>query len=156
MLLATTSLNCKQRDYRAWRPKDGIYASPGADFGDRCAKSGDVTIGLTEGSISSGKSQCKVVGLMNTGQAAVSLNMTCSPEAGKQAPPSKKRGGDANPRGHVYPQTPSTYVIRMSRIDDNTFHMQKTVDRKLRDDGGPVAYCPEDAQRAYAARMTKK
>ena len=27
-------------------------------------------------------------------------------------------------------------VIRMSRIDDNTFHMQKTVDKKFRDDGG--------------------
>jgi hypothetical protein len=34
--------------------------------------------------------------------------------------------------------------------------MQKTVDKKFKDDGGPVAYCPEDAQRAYAARVTKK
>jgi hypothetical protein len=34
--------------------------------------------------------------------------------------------------------------------------MQKTVDRKFKDDGGPVAYCPEDAQRAHAARLTKK
>lgn len=47
-------------------------------------------------------------------------------------------------------------VIRMSRIDDNTFHMQKTVDKNFKDDGGPVAYCPEDAQRAYAARKANK
>lgn len=50
----------------------------------------------------------------------------------------------------------SAEVIRISRIDDNTFHMQKTVDRKFKEDGGPVTYCPEDAQRAYAARTTKK
>jgi hypothetical protein len=46
-----------------WRPKDGIYASVGPDFTDRCAKSGDVAVGLS----ASGKIECKVVGLMNTG-----------------------------------------------------------------------------------------
>jgi hypothetical protein len=141
-------LNPKQ-----WRPKDGIYASPGADFGDRCMKSGDVVVGLSEGSISSGKVECKVVGVMSTGQTAVSL--TCSPaEAGKQALSSKKKGGGANARKD--PETSSADIIRMSRIDDNTFHMQKTVDQKFKDDGGPVAYCPEDAQLAHAARVTKK
>ena len=47
-------------------------------------------------------------------------------------------------------------IIRMSRIDDNTFHMQKTVDKKFKDDGGRVAYCPEEAQRAYAASRVNK
>jgi hypothetical protein len=139
-------LNPKQ-----WRPKDGIYATPGADFNDRCTKSGDVVVGLTEGAISSGKAECKVVGLMSTGQTAVSL--TCSPEAGKQASSSKKKGGDANARKDS--GTPSADIIRMGRIDDNTFHMQKTADGKFRDDGGPVAYCPEEAQRAYAANKAK-
>jgi hypothetical protein len=116
-------------------------------------KSGEVVVGLTEGSISSGKAECKVVELMSTGLTAVSL--TCSPaEAGKQASSAKKKGDDAKPRKD--PEMLSTDVIRVSRIDDNTFHMQKTVDRKFKDDGGPVTYCPEDAQRAYAARMTKK
>jgi len=46
-------------------------------------------------------------------------------------------------------------IIRMTRIDDNTFHVQKTVDKKSKDDGGPVCYCPEQAQRAYAARTKK-
>jgi hypothetical protein len=140
-------LNPKQ-----WRPKDGIYATPGADFNDRCTKSGEIVVGLNEGAISSGKAECKVVGLMSTGQAAVSL--TCSPEAGKQASSSKKKDGDANARKD--PETLTADVIRMSRIDDNTFHMQKTVDRKFRDDGGPVSYCPDEAQRAYAARKAKK
>jgi len=136
---------------KLWRPKDGVYASPGADFNDRCTRSGDVVIGLTEGSVSRGKAECKVVGVMSTGQTAVSL--TCSPDAGK-ASSSKKKRSDANARKD--PETSSADIIRMSRIDDNTFHMQKTVDRKFKDDGGPVAYCPEDAQRAYAANKAKR
>jgi hypothetical protein len=116
-------------------------------------KSGEVVVGLSEGSISSGKAECKVVELMSTGLTAASL--TCSPaEAGKEASSSKKKADDAKPRKD--PGTMSAEVIRISRIDDNTFHMQKTVDRKFKDDGGPVTYCPEDAQRAYAARTTKK
>ena len=137
-----------------WRPKDGIYASTGPDFGDRCAKSGDVAIGLIDGSISSGKAQCKVVEVMNTGQAAMSLNMTCNQPSAKQPPSPAKKGSETNSRREA--GTLSMDVIRMSRIDDNTFHMQKTVDRKFKDDGGPVAYCPEDAQRAYAARKVNK
>ena len=141
-------LNPKQ-----WRPKDGIYASPGADFNDSCTRSGDVVIGLTDGSILSGKAECKVVGLMNMGQAAISL--TCSQaDAGKQASSSKTKGDEA--RARKDPGTLNSDFIRMSKIDDNTFHMQKTADGSFKDDGGPLAYCPEDAQRAYAARVTKK
>ena len=137
-----------------WRPKDGIYASTGPDFGDRCAKSGDVAIGLVDGSISSGKAECKVVEVMNTGLAAMSLSMTCSQPSAKQPPSQTKKGSEVNSRREA--GTLSMDVIRMSRIDDNTFHMQKTVDKKFRDDGGPVAYCPEEAQRAYAARKVNK
>ena len=137
-----------------WRPKDGIYASTGPDFSDRCAKSGDIAIGLTDGSISSGKAECKVVEVMNTGQAAMSLNMTCSQPSAKKAPTQTKKSAEANSRREA--GTLSMHVIRMSRIDDNTFHMQKTVDKNFKDDGGPVAYCPEEAQRAYAARKVNK
>ena len=116
-------------------------------------KSGEVVVSSTDGSITSGKAECKVVELMSTGLTAASL--ACSPaEAGKQASSAKKKGNDAKPRKD--PGMLSSDVIRISRIDDNTFHMQKTVDRKFKDDGGPVAYCPEDAQRAYAARVTRK
>jgi hypothetical protein len=34
--------------------------------------------------------------------------------------------------------------------------IQKTVDRKFNDDGGPVACRPEQAQRTYAASKVKK
>ena len=33
-----------QIDGAAWRPGDGVYAVPGADFDDRCTKSGDAVI----------------------------------------------------------------------------------------------------------------
>lgn len=138
---------------KLWRPKDGVYASPDTNFNDRCTKSGDVVISLTDGSISSGKADCKVVGLMSTGQTAVSL--TCSPEAGKQASSErKKKGGGV--KAAKAPETPRADIIRMTRIDDNTFHMQKTVDGEFKDDGSPVSYCPEEAQRAYAANKAKR
>ena len=137
-----------------WRPKDGIYASSGPDFGDRCAKSGDVAIGLIDGWISSGKAQCKVVEVMNTGLAAMSLSMTCNQPSAKQAPSPAKNASEGNSRREA--ATLSMDVIRMSRIDDNTFHMQKTVEKQFKDDGGPVAYCPEEAQRAYAVTKAKK
>jgi hypothetical protein len=135
-----------------WRPKDGIYASTGPDFSDRYARSGDVAIGLVDGSISSGRAECKIVELMNIGQAAISLSISCSQPRAKQAPSSAKKGAQTHPRRDAL----SLDIIRMSRIDDNTFHMQKTVDKKFKDDGGPVAYCPDDAQRAYAARRATK
>ncbi|MDI1265638.1 MAG: hypothetical protein PS018_20520 [bacterium] len=137
-----------------WRPKDGIYAGTGPDFSDHCAKSGDIAIGLVDGSISSGKTECKVVEVMNTGQAAMSLSMTCSQPTAKQAPSAAKKGAETSSRREA--GTSSLDVVRMSRIDDNTFHMQKTVNRKFKDDGGPVAYCPDEAQRAYAAKREKK
>jgi hypothetical protein len=137
-----------------WRPKDGIYASTGPEFSDRCARSGDVAIGLVDGSISSGRAECKVVELMNIGQAAISLSITCSQPQAKQARSSAKKGAETRPRRDA--GALSLDIIRMSRIDDNTFHMQKTVDKNFKDDGGPVAYCPDDAQRAYAARKATK
>ena len=84
----------------------------------------------------------------------MSLNMTCSQPSGKQAPNPAKKSAETNSRREA--GTLNMDVIRMSRIDDNTFHVQKTVDKRFRDDGGPVAYCPEEAQRAYAARKANK
>lgn len=137
-----------------WRPKDGIYAGTGPEFGDRCAKSSDIVVGLVDGSISSGNAKCKVVAVMNTGQAAMSLSMTCNRPLTKQAPSPEKKDSGASARRE---DRPSTFeVIRMSRIHDNSFHMQKTVNRKFEDDGGPVAYCPEEAQRVNATKKASK
>jgi hypothetical protein len=91
---------------------------------------------------------------MNIGQAAISLSITCSQPQAKQARSSAKKGAETRPRRDA--GALSLDIIRMSRIDDNTFHMQKTVDKNFKDDGGPVAYCPDDAQRAYAARKATK
>jgi hypothetical protein len=134
-----------------WRPRDGIYASPGSDFGDRCAKSGDVVIGLTGGSIAHSGAECKVVAMMSTAATAVSL--TCHSTPAEQAPaPAKTADGAHENAGR---ERLTADVIRISRIDDNTFHMQKSVDRQFKDAGGPLAYCPEEAQRAYRARKAK-
>jgi hypothetical protein len=33
--------------------------------------------------------------------------------------------------------------------------MQKTVEKKFKDEGGPVAYCPEEVQHAYETKKVK-
>ena len=132
-----------------WRPRDGVYASPGADFNDRCTKSGDVVIGLTEGSVVSGQGDCKVVTLMNVGVASVSMDIACSHPSGKKAPDSNKKKNEP-PSEAEGPET-----IRMSKIDDNSFFLQKTQNRNFKDAGGPVAYCPDEVQRIHAAKKTK-
>jgi len=43
-----------------WRPRDGIYATPGTNFEDRCLKASDATIEFSERSISSGTDKCSV------------------------------------------------------------------------------------------------
>ena len=91
--------------------------------------------------------------MMNTGLAAMSLNMTCIQPSAKPPSPAKKNSEGNSPREAG---TSSMDVIRMSWIHGNTFHMQKTMDKRFKDDGGPVAYCPEEAQRAYAARKVSK
>jgi hypothetical protein len=133
-----------------WRPRDGVYASLGADFKDRCAKSGDVIVGLADGSVVSGQGECKAVGLMNTGTASISMDMTCNQTSGQPATVSEKKKDDASP------EAKNTEIVRMSKIDDSTFFLQKTQNREFKDAGGPVAYCSEDAQQTYPARKAKK
>jgi hypothetical protein len=133
-----------------WRPRDGVYASPGADFNDRCTKSGDVVIGLTDGSVSSGQMECKAAEITITGIASFSIGMTCNRAPGMQPTTLKKKNGEATPEGQA------TEIIRLRKIDDNTLFLQKTQHNEFKDDGGPVAYCPEEVQRTYAARKEKK
>jgi hypothetical protein len=133
-----------------WRPRDGVYTSPGGDFDDRCTKLGDVIVGLSKGLVSSGKAECKVVGMMNTGLASVSMNMVCSETSGKQTTSPKTKNGETTP------DAPGTETIRLSKVDDNTFVFQKTQNRQFKNTGGPVSYCPEQVQRSYAAQKAKK
>jgi hypothetical protein len=123
-----------------WRPRDGVYANAGADFNDHCTKSGDVIVRLTEGSIASGGTTCKAAGMMNIGLAYISLNMICDQTSGDKT--NSEAGG--------------TEIMRLKKIDDNTFLLQKTQNGKFNDDGGAVSYCPEEVQRTYAARKAMK
>ena len=87
---------------------------------------------------------------MNIGQAYVSMDMDC-PQAssGKKADKAKKKNSETPP------ENPGTEIIRMKKIDDNTFLLQKTQNRLFKDEGSPVAYCPEDIQRLHAVKETR-
>jgi hypothetical protein len=107
-LLGRTSLNCDQNSRRVflraafaltflssttttafaqdsakassekWRPKEGTYAGPGADFSVRCGEFGDFIVELNEKSISGNEWSCKISRLTDTAPGAIRLDMICN------------------------------------------------------------------------------
>jgi hypothetical protein len=135
-----------------WHPKDGVYASPGADFNDRCLKSGDLTIGLAENSVSSGEAKCKIFKITDgpPDPDAIVLDMTCNQPPGEQTDIWRKLDGQ------TALETPSKETMILRKIDDNTFFLLGTQNAKFTGPGGPRSYCPEDVQRMYRDQNAKK
>ncbi|MHC2252529.1 hypothetical protein ACVILK_002221 [Bradyrhizobium embrapense] len=108
-----------------WRPRPGVYATPGNGFNERCLQSGNTVVDLDQRSIASGTDKCGVTSIrdnLDNIQVFVACNTPPSPE-----------------------------TVILKRIDDKTLHLQKSLNREFKDDGGPLAYCPEAAQRIYGA-----
>jgi hypothetical protein len=128
-----------------WRPRDGVYASRGADFDDRCLRSGDVVIKLSDHSVSSGEATCKIISSDDSADV-LALQMTCDRPSGKRIDVWRKLDG---PRAV---EMPTTETMMLSKIDDNSFNLNETQNGKFLEPGGPVTYCGEEAQRAYGRR----
>jgi hypothetical protein len=126
---------------KPWRPQDGIYATPGANFEDRCLKAGDAIIEMTERTISSGADKCGVTFIRDKPDAALQLFVTC--------------GREANAQGSI-PSLPSPETIILARVDDKTIFLQKSKGGNFVDPGQQLSFCSADAQRAYADQKGKK
>ena len=66
-----------------WQPRDGVYARAGADFADRCMKSGDAVIDLAGISISSDASRCEISKARDATQASIKLEAQCDLKPGE-------------------------------------------------------------------------
>ena len=66
-----------------WRPQDGVYATSGTNFEDRCVNASDATIEITERSISSGTDRCNVTFIRDEPNA-IRLFATCGREPDAQ------------------------------------------------------------------------
>jgi hypothetical protein len=132
-----------------WRPKEGLYASPGKDFGDVCGEYGDIIIGLTENLVSGHEWDCKVTKRTDIGPDAMKLNMTCS---------------DYNLAETLFPLDPKKdakkfkEILELRRINSNSMSVRKTLNGKFTGANGQVNYCPENWQRSYieSRARTKK
>ena len=111
-----------------WRPKEGVYAEPGANFKDKCLDFGDSIIELTQKTISGGEEECKVVKLADTAPGTITLEMACV---------------------EINRETPYKEIILLKKIDEKTIFLRETQDGKFKRPGGPMSYCSEEVQRMY-------
>jgi len=131
-----------------WRPQNGIYAIPGANFEDRCLKSGDAIIDIDERSISIGPDRCSVTFVRNEPNA-IRLFASCG-----QEPNAQVSNGKTGEDGSI-PASPSSETIILKKINDIVF-MQKSRNGNFTDPGAKLSYCGQDAQRKYTEQKARK
>ncbi len=129
----------KTPPHEKWRPREGVYAVPDADFAPTCGEFGDLTIKLREKHIGGHEWGCEVNKLSDVATGSIKLNMTCS---------------DLNLEGHLYSgdQEGRTFkeIMFLRQMSNGRISVRKTLNRKFKGRAWEVAYCPEKTQQSYA------
>lgn len=116
-----------------WRPKDGLYAKPGADFDSRCNEYGDIIIELAKKFIGGSEWGCKVTDLTDTTPDSFKLNMVCyDPNASED----------------------NADIMSMTRINSKSVSVQTMERGNLTT--WQADYCPDEMQRAYARAKARE
>jgi hypothetical protein len=129
-----------------WRPKDGLYASPGKDFDSQCGEFGDVIVELAEKSISGSEWSCKITRLTDTAPGDIRLDLTCD---------------DYNLALFINEHDPNAYerkfseIMLLKKINEKTIFVRKTLNGKFKDPRWQASYCPEETQRLYTEAKAK-
>jgi hypothetical protein len=126
-----------------WRPRDGLYAHPGAKFDADCDENGNVTIALSEKHISGNEWSCDITKLTDTAPGAIRLDMTCS---------------DYNLAIHLKLPEDRNFkeAMYLRKIDEQSMLLRKSINGKLTDPAWHAAYCPEAIQRSYREQIAKE
>jgi hypothetical protein len=125
----------------AWQPRDGVYASAGADFDDRCLKSGDAVVRLAQSAVSIGATSCYVSYVSVEPPNSVTLNVNC----GAQAAVAR----DGSIRG----SNPAESVT-LSKTNDQSVLFRRSRDGQAVGSERQLRYCPEAAQRNFTESKT--
>lgn len=129
-----------------WRPKDGIYASPGKDFEADCNEAHYIEIELAEKSVSGNEWSCTITKRTNTAVDEIQVDMTCY---------------DYNLTQTLYPKDPNAgerrvkEVMLLKRLDNGAISIRKTVNNKFTDSFWRADYCPEQVQRTRLERKAE-
>lgn len=140
---ADSKVAAERSKLNPWRPPDGVYASPGTNFEDRCLKAGDATIDLAERSISSDADRCNITFIRDEPNA-VRLFVIC----GGQQP--NAQGATST----IASRRSETIILK--KADDKTILMQKSAKGEFVDPGRLLAYCGPDVQKARAEQKVGK
>lgn len=116
----------------AWQPRDGVYASAGADFDDRCMKSGDAVVRLAQSALSIGGSGCYVAHVSVDPPNAVTLTVNCGVQ------------GAVTSNGLITGSN-STESVTLSKIDDQSVLFRRSRDGQATASDQQLRYCPDAA-----------
>jgi hypothetical protein len=119
----------------AWQPRDGVYASAGTDFEDRCMKSGDAVVQLAQSAVSIDGTSCYVAHVSVEPPNSVSLNVNCG-------------GGLLIRNGSTFEGAP-VEAITLSKVDDQSVIFRRSRNGQAPGSDRQLRYCPEAAQRDF-------
>jgi len=126
-----------------WRPQDGVYATPGANFEDRCLKADDTTIGLAARSVSSGTDKCNITFIRDEPNA-IRLFVACD----------RRQPNAPGSTGTVASRSSETIMLR--KADDKTILMQRSTKGEFVDPSRQLAYCGPDVQKSRVEQKAGK
>jgi hypothetical protein len=122
-----------------WRPKDGTYGAPSADFKSHCGDFGDLIVDLAKNSIDGNEWGCDVTGLTDTAPGTLRIDMTCN---------DYNLAEDLDPKDPAPENRKFKEVMYLKKVDEKSMIVRKSSNGKLAD-WGRVTYCPAHEQRIY-------
>jgi hypothetical protein len=125
----------------AWQPRDGVYASAGADFDDRCLKSGDAVVRLAQSALSIGGASCYVAHVSVESPNSVTLNVNCGQ-------------GVVTSNGSILGSA-SVESVTLSKTDGQSVLFHRSQNGQALWSDQQLRYCPEAAQLDFTESKVK-
>ncbi|MBR0856763.1 hypothetical protein [Bradyrhizobium liaoningense] len=123
-------------------PRDGVYAAPGADFEERCAKFDDTIIAFSGRSITAASNICKINNTRIQLPDTVRIRGDCAPLPTSPVAVSVQD----------WSTTPDGENLMFKKIDDKTVILWIIKDGHFTGDGRTLTYCGDKAQSAYVSQ----
>lgn len=133
----------QERTLKSAHPRDGVYATAGADFEGRCAKFNDTIVSFSGKSITTASNICKIDNTRVQLPDTVRIGATCAPQA--------TSGPDAVSVQDTA-STPDSENLMFKKIDHKTVILWIIKDGHFTGDGRRLSYCSDPVQRAYAGQ----
>ena len=129
-----------------WRPKDGVYMTPGKNFDQQCQEFGNLRILLKRKEIGGIESTCKIAKLTDTVPGAIRLDLVSDDVDTVEDVDSNP---DPKKRTQKEVVTQRREVMTLRKVDDKTLLSNATQNGKFEGPEERSTYCPEKWQRSF-------